>query len=66
MVFLDAMYNILKNNSRGYGLHNMLAFFLCKKYLNNSTLSNLIIFAEEDKKSLFLKPEFDKLFKNGV
>lgn len=60
------MHNILKNNSRGYGLHNMLTFFLCKKYLKNFTLSDLITFAEEDKKSLFLKPEYDKLFKNGV
>jgi hypothetical protein len=35
---LNCFYCILKNNSRGYGLHNMLMYFICKKYINLTNL----------------------------
>jgi hypothetical protein len=38
---LNSFYEILTNNSRGYGLHNMLMYFICKKYINLSHLGEL-------------------------
>ena len=64
---LESIYKILKNNSRGYGLHNMLIYYLCKNYLKlqSSSFNDLYHVVFQIQKDLTIRIPNNELFKNG-